>query len=537
MAGFTRRRFLTSIALSAPGWALARSGIAAQTGAHHGHHGLATPPVAPQRSDRFTQPLRVPGDSGMFGLFEPGGRFELRARPLELSLVPGTRTPLWLYQVTQGGRTWLNPVFVVRRGAAFDSVFANALQEASIIHWHGLLVADKDDGHPRDTAAGGASYPYRFKVPNRSAMYWYHPHPHGRTAAQVYAGLAGVFIVQDEEELALRAALDLALGTTDVPLVLQDRRMGEAGRLDYRPSDEERFGGLLGDTILVNATPFPDFEAATRPCRFRLLNGSNARVYRLAFVHGSSPIPFSVVGSDGGLLDAPVQARELFLSPGERGDLLLDLRNAKPGDELFLHSLAFDPMHRESGDGGHAGHGAPGPLPDGAEFDIMRIAIRRETPYDRPVPGRLSRVLPIPTAGAPPRSFELHQRGGRWRINDQSFDMNKASFSVRRGAREIWECANSERSMPHPMHVHGFHFQVLERLGSPAQVQRLAVDAAGCTAADLGWKDTVLVWPGETVRVALDFTHPHPGEQTYLLHCHNLEHEDEGMMVNFRVVP
>ena len=123
----------------------------------------------------------------------------------------------------------------------------------------------------------------------------------------------------------------------------------------------------------------------------------------------------------------------------------------------------------------------------------------------------------------------------RFLINGRTFRMDEISFEVKRGAVEIWSISNPAIGMPHPMHLHGFSFQVVERLNSPPQVAAGARFGRGRTVSDVGWKDTVLVWPGETVKIAVDFTHDFTGSQTYLLHCHNLEHEDAGMMVNFRV--
>ena len=113
--------------------------------------------------------------------------------------------------------------------------------------------------------------------------------------------------------------------------------------------------------------------------------------------------------------------------------------------------------------------------------------------------------------------------------------MDEIAFEVKRGAVEIWSISNPAVGMPHPMHIHGFSFQVVERLNSPRQISANARFGSGRTVSDLGWKDTVLVWPGETVKIAVDFSQDFKGSQTYLLHCHNLEHEDAGMMVNFRV--
>jgi len=113
--------------------------------------------------------------------------------------------------------------------------------------------------------------------------------------------------------------------------------------------------------------------------------------------------------------------------------------------------------------------------------------------------------------------------------------MNAVKLRVARGSVETWEIRNDAKSMPHPMHLHGFQFRVLSRKGSPAQVKRHAITPLGLTAQDLGWLDTVLVWPGETVAIAIDFSQPFTGEQRYMFHCHNLEHEDQGMMLAFAV--
>ncbi|MGH9576558.1 MAG: multicopper oxidase domain-containing protein, partial [Terriglobales bacterium] len=136
---------------------------------------------------------------------------------------------------------------------------------------------------------------------------------------------------------------------------------------------------------------------------------------------------------------------------------------------------------------------------------------------------------------AKPRVITLGQKDGVWRINGLTFDMKATPIVVKRGAVETWEIRNATASMPHPMHVHGFQFRVTGREESPEQVRRLALDERGLNASDLGWKDTVLSWPGETVRIVTDFTHPFLGDQVYMIHCHNLEHEDGGMMLNLKV--
>ena len=174
-------------------------------------------------------------------------------------------------------------------------------------------------------------------------------------------------------------------------------------------------------------------------------------------------------------------------------------------------------------------------LPHGAEFNVLKLQVTQGERLTTTLPVKLSEIRTIAPEGMPERTIELSMSGMGFLINGRSFRMDEISFDVKRGAVEIWSISNPAIGMPHPMHIHGFSFQVVERLNSPPQVAANARSGRGRTVSDLGWKDTVLVWPGETVKIAVDFAHDFTGSQTYLLHCHNLEHEDAGMMVNFRV--
>ena len=174
-------------------------------------------------------------------------------------------------------------------------------------------------------------------------------------------------------------------------------------------------------------------------------------------------------------------------------------------------------------------------LPPGMAFKVLKLSVTVGDRVAAKVPATLSKVGAIRTENATERKIELSMGHMRFLINGYTFRMDEIAFEVKRGAVEVWRISNPELGMPHPMHLHGFSFQVLERLNSPPQVSANARFGKGRTVTDLGWKDTVLVWPGETVRIAIDFTHDFPGSQTYLFHCHNLEHEDAGMMINFRV--
>jgi suppressor of ftsI/bilirubin oxidase len=347
----------------------------------------------------------------------------------------------------------------------------------------------------------------------------------------------------------VRAEFDLTPGITDIPLVLQDRRAG----VDYAPAPEDLVHGFLGSEMFVNGTRCPHLDVGTRIYRFRILNAANARTLSLAFRTASGKdFPFTLIGNDGGLLPTPVRCGQAWLATAERIDVLVDLRLAAVGDSVRLETLAFDPMHAEGVTTAPVDHAAMGhaqPLggapaathqhssqwPEGTPRTLLDLRVRKRVAYDRRIPEKLSTLAAIDTTHASERSFRLGFAKGRWRINDRVFEMGVSPIEVARDSVETWLIRNYHTSMPHAMHLHGFHFEVLARETSPDWIAALAVDVQGRLATDIGRKDTVLVWPGESVRVAIDFTHPFPGPQSYLFHCHNLEHEDGGMMLGVAV--
>jgi len=504
------------------------------------------------------RPLFIPGERGFLGrLALDDAPLTLRAGPLgqdnaDLRSIGLTQA----YFARHRGREFANPTFVLQRGQRVRIELENRIDEPTIVHWHGLAVDTRNDGAGMSLAAPGARYAYDFEVRNRSSLYWYHPHPHGLTAGQAYRGLFGQLEVEDDDERALRAALDLTPGKSEIPLVLQDRRGG-----DYAASTADRMHGFLGDTVLINGTACPYLQVATRLYRFRILNASNARTFRLGWrTAAGEPVPFALVGNDGGLLPSPQPCAEAFLATAERLDVLVDLTDFAVGDTLFLETRAFDPMHMEMSatqdtppiDHAAMGHAAPatsatplpdhaamhhgGPFPEGAPRTLLQLRVRDKVAYAAKVPTRLASLAPVDWSGASERPLRLGFAKGQWRINDRVFAMGETPIEVRRDSAETWLIRNYFNSMPHAMHVHGFAFEVLARETSPDQLTPLKIDARGRLATDLGRKDTVLVWPGESVRIGIDFSCPFAGEQTYMLHCHNLEHEDGGMMLGVKLV-
>jgi len=547
----TRRKLLVTFAaagaasLGGPLW---RQSVFAAMDAGHKTAPVPAPPTAP--TGQLTNRLRLPGASGLYAAVAAKDVKQITVSEMNFDVLPKLSSPFWAYVAEVGGKRLLNPTLLARPGDQIKLRMVNRLKQPTIIHWHGLTNDDRNDGTGMYLSEPGKSFDYSFTVRDRAAMYWYHPHPPYLTGEQTYHGLAGLLIVEDDDERKLVHALDLTLGVTDIPLVIQDRSFNFEGKLEYKLSREQMFMGFLGEEILVNLTTRPYFDAAQRIYRFRILNGSNARSYRLAFAQGARLLDHYLIGTDGGLLEQPLKVRETFIGAAQRIDVLLDLRAASANEPVFLKSLAFDPMHNESVDektgkpavgaaqGGadHAAHAAAGALADGVEMLLLRINIKPSPEYKGKIPSQLSQLPKLAVAAGEPRRLTLGQdRKGNWNINGWRFNMHETPVRVQRGARETWLLQNNRASMPHPMHIHGFQFRVLERRDSPAQVTALATRQKGLLPQDFGLLDTVLVWPGESVRIALDFSHPFPGDQTYMFHCHNLEHEDTGMMIGYKV--
>jgi len=419
----------------------------------------------------------------------------------------------------------VNPTLLYRRGDEINVDLINDLDEETIVHWHGFQVDWRNDGHPSYAVGPGGRYSYSFSVRNRPAMYAYHPHPHGRTARQFYMGMAGLIIVEDE------VPLGFTYGVNDIPLIISDKRIID-GRIVYDPSPMEMVMGFLGNTVLVNGVSNPRIRIPQGTYRFRLMNASNARLYNLALVKGNSVVPLKLIAVDQGQLAKPVEVKSIFLGVLERAEVVVDL---KPG-VYQLKNLPFDPMHREHMNHVHT-QGSES-LDEGVEYSIATLEVDTESSEFIEVPEELPDPPPEPPNDVDGhRRFFLQLSDMQWTINGMFWDMSnplRPHVSVNSGSNEVWEITNDEYSMPHPMHLHGFPMWVLERRNSPAQVAERAVDDKGRLPTDLGLKDTVLVWPGETVVVAIAFRR-FEEPQFFPFHCHNLEHEDGGMMINVKV--
>lgn len=433
-------------------------------------------------------PLRFPP------VFTNGGTLTLATANVEVW--PGTTT-----QVIAVNGSYPGPTIRIQRGSTFSATLLNQLAEPATAHWHGLIAPENMDGHPKDPVAPGNSYTYSFLVTQRAGTYFYHAHAHMLTAEHVYKGFAGLFIVDDDNEIPL----GLPRGSFDIPLVIQDRRSAYQPQFTYSPTTMDVMNGYLGDTVLVNGTPDPYFEVSRTLYRFRLVNGSNARVYKIGFADNHQ---FHIIATDAGLKDEAVAATSFLLAPGERVDILVDFSSYTLGQNVILKSLAF------SGGGGS----------QGTELSLIRFDVTGTQNSGGVVPSSMPPITYYNSSDVVrTRTFTLTMTMGGTnihKINNLTYDINRIDAEVPKNDLEEWRIINGT-TLFHPMHIHGVIFQILSRNGN-----------TNLPPSDKGWKDTVLVNPSETVRTLVKFT-DYTG--IYLLHCHNLEHEDDGMMMNFRV--
>ncbi|MCR2823279.1 multicopper oxidase family protein [Lederbergia panacisoli] len=432
----------------------------------------------------FDQPLNIPP------LLEPtmesdgSKHFTLTMQTGKTEFLPGKMAD------TAGiNGMYLGPTIRAARGDKVSFDVVNDLGEQSTLHWHGMKLPAVMDGGPHQMIEAGETWSPHWTIDQPSATTWFHPHLHGKTAEHVYRGLAGMFIIDDEDSKKLPSNY----GVDDIPLIVQDKLFTDDGKF---LEDDEGIFGTLGDEILVNGTYDPYLKVTASQVRFRLLNGSNARAYNFGFNDGKT---FKLVANDAGLLQEPVTMDRVILSPGERAEIVVEF---EPGEETVLHSF----------------NGPPG-IGIG-EFDLLKMIAAPELTESAPIDGKLSTVPDIEAPeNAKVRLFKLTMEN---KINDQYMDMYRIDEVVPAGATEIWEINNFGHS--HNFHIHNAAFRVLSvNDKEPPEYER-------------GRKDTVFIPNGSKVRIVVEFANYSDPNFPLMYHCHLLRHEDDGMMGQFLLV-
>ncbi|WP_430786599.1 multicopper oxidase family protein [Actinoplanes sp. G11-F43] len=451
---------------------------------------------------RFQVELPLPPVARPTRVSATADHYTVTQRATEIEIIPGTRTGIWGFDGVFPG-----PTFRGRSGREMVVTVRNELPVPTSTHLHGGVTPAESDGFPTDLilpagysppppdhhGAGGrhhdTSRDYRYPLNQPAATLWYHDHRMDFTGPQVWRGLAGMFLVTDAHE----ESLPLPRDDRDLPLMICDRAFEADGSFRYPAHGGAAMPGAFGDVILVNGAPWPRAEVAAVRYRLRLVNGSNARRYRLRLERGA----LTRIGSDTGLLAAPAPCEDVLLAPGERADVIADFTGLAAGTEVTLRNT----------------------IGAGPADAVMRFVVTGPAADDSRIPERLGDVEVLHRGLAvTERQFDFRFGAGRWQINNVPYDPAGSLCAPRLGTVELWRFTSD---FHHPVHVHMAHFQVLSR------------GARGPEPADAGWKDTVDVRPYETVQVLVRFA-GYRGR--YMLHCHNLEHEDMAMMANFDVL-
>ncbi|KRE39139.1 hypothetical protein ASG73_01960 [Janibacter sp. Soil728] len=425
------------------------------------------------------------------------GRARVTVRRKGIEILPGRTTEIAGYDGLFPG-----PTIEATKGDPLALTVRNELDVPVVNHLHGGVTRPEHDGYPTDLVQPGREREYRYPLDQRAATLWYHDHAMDRTGPNVYAGMAGAVVLRDPAEVDL----GLPRGERELTLVLTDRSFGEDAELVYPVVDgaiDHRYhGGLLGDVMLVNGTPWPRLDVDAARYRLRILNACNARRLELALDPGQDIVQ---VGTDQGLLTKPHHRSTLTLAPAERADVVIDFSQYGVGEQVTL-------VNR---------------LGDGAMAQVMRLDVARRATDDSHVPERLSTIERIdPSLVVTTRDFHLalgqpmpgghgsHSGNDRslpmWSINGQPYRPGEDLFGAELGTVERWRFTTD---VHHPVHAHLVHFQV-DQDGAPA------------------WKDTIDIGPTSRAEVLV----PIEGFRgRYVLHCHNLEHEDRMMMADFSV--
>lgn len=419
--------------------------------------------------------------------------YELTVQKGEYEFVKGTKVITYGYN-----GNYLGPTIRAKKNQKVKIKIANKLREYTTVHWHGLLVPGEVDGGPHQIINPDGEWNPEFIIIQPAATAWYHPHGIGNTAIQVYKGLAGLFIIDDEVSENLNLPKDY--GVDDIPLVIQDKRLTSDGVPLYLTNMNDIMEGMKGNTILVNGVVNPYLDVATMKYRFRLLNGSNARTYNFRL---SNREEFYQIAADAGFLEKPVNLQELRLSPGERAEIIIDFSKNKKGNIIYLES---------------------------GNFEIIKFRVNKIVKDNLIIPEKLTEIEWLKMRDSNQfRNFRLEGMGPHVSINGKIYDMNRIDEVMNLNNTEIWTLTStnggmmgmmrSSSGMLHNFHAHGIHFQILERNGKEVPEN------------EKGWKDTVLIEENEKVKIITRFLY----KGLFMYHCHVLEHEDNGMMGQFVV--
>jgi FtsP/CotA-like multicopper oxidase with cupredoxin domain len=457
----------------------------------------------------FTLPFRIPDVAVPEATSGPEDTYRISMRPVRLEVLPGFQTTFWGY----GGQI-PGPTFQIMQGRKTKVRFVNDLPLThptlkftpwTSVHLHGSPSLPQYDGYANDLTFPGQYKDYHYPNTHPATTHWYHDHGVHHTAQTVWMGLAGQYHIHDDRELSL----PIPHGEFDVPLIYADRMFDKTGELLFTSDGHD---GQFGDVILVNGVPWPLMKVKRRKYRFRCLNGAVSRAFNVSLSNGDT---FAVIATDGGLMPQPQYVKNYRHIMGERYEIVIDFAKYNPGTRFYLRNT--NPPNNTAF----------------ANIDKMMMFEVTDEPFDaadNQIPASLfpdNDIMALkPAESVKRRSLELERNDGLWTVNGRVWDdVVESNFTLieanpRRDTVETWDLINKSGGWQHPMHLHFIDFQILSRNGRPP------------FPFERGPKDVAYLGENETVRVLATF----PGVGKYMMHCHNLVHEDHDMMVQYEIV-
>jgi spore coat protein A len=459
----------------------------------------------------FTLPFDVPPVLGPLRSDATTDYFRTYMKPALKEFIPGLKTEVWGYNGIVPG-----PTIRVRKGrpAVVRHVNNLPLQHPTLgytpwtsVHLHGQASLPQFDGYASDITNPGQFKDYRYPNWQNGRTLWYHDHGVHHTAENVTMGLAGMYQLVDDLELSL----PLPRGKYDVPLIVADRMFNSDGSLLIDRNDDS---GIYGDVITVNGRPWPVMRVARRKYRFRILNASASRSYKWSLSTGG---PMQVIATDAGLMPAPQSVTSFRHGVAERYEVVIDFAKYKAGTRIVLQNTS------------------PKNNIDFTNTDkVMAFVVTNDAFNDKSynsVPSVLNPQQPAmlvsESDAVRTRTLDFVRENGSWTINGTTWDdvvlsgFTKVLADPKVNDVEIWELRNPSGGWHHPAHIHFIDFRVLSRNGQPALPH------------ERGGKDVVFLGENESVRLLIKFER---GRGKYMIHCHNLVHEDHDMMGQFEIL-
>jgi FtsP/CotA-like multicopper oxidase with cupredoxin domain len=466
----------------------------------------------------FTIPFVVPPVAQPYKSTDTGDFYKIRMQKVNAEIIPGYQTPVYAYGFETPNSPYLGtvpgPTIKARQGRRVTVRHVNNLppvhetlgyQQWTSVHLHGAASLPQFDGYASDVTRPGQYKDYIYENLQHARTLWYHDHGVHHTAENVYHGLLAMYWLSDTDE----QSLPLPKGDYDLPIILGDAMFKSDGQLLFSLADDS---GMYGDVITVNGKPWPVLKVKRRKYRFRILNGCVSRSFKYSLDTGDL---MTVIATDAGLVPSPQKVKEIRHGNAERYEVVIDFAKYPPGKRVVLRNSS--PKNNEN-------YVNTDKI---MAFDVVADAFDESNNSVPDVLGTDNECMNLTVDQAvAQRTFRFQRQGGEWTINERTWeDIVDSNFqfveaSVNHGDVEMWTLRNDSGGWFHPAHIHLIDFKIVDRNGKPP------------FAYERGPKDVVYLGENEVVRVLATFD----GYGKYMMHCHNLVHEDHDMMTQFEVV-